>query len=191
MEKLDDIKQNLKKLFDGDSKIKWIVLIGFIGMILILISCLWPQEKKDNKTSSTEVISTQEYVEQLEKKVTSMVSEIEGVGQVKVMITLENGVENVYANSEKKVTDYTSGLSSNQSTQRKDSEQEVVIVDGGNGKKALVVTQKEPTVKGVVVVCEGADRTEVITRVTSAVTTCLNIKSNRVSVVKSSVQKQN
>ena len=45
-------------------------------------------------------------------------------------------------------------------------------------------TQKEPTVKGVVVVCEGADNSVIVNRVTDAVTKSLNIKTNRISVVK-------
>ena len=61
----------------------------------------------------------------------------------------------------------------------------IVIVDNGGGaRSALVQTEIEPTVKGVVVVWEGGGDILVQTRVTEAITTVLNIPSNRVCVTK-------
>lgn len=46
------------------------------------------------------------------------------------------------------------------------------------------MTELQPTVKGVVIVCEGGDQPLVQQRVTDAVTIALNISSKRVCVTK-------
>lgn len=185
-----DIKKLFSQVFSKDSKWnKAVIFAGFIGIALILLSSLLPKAS-GNKASSSEqcaTISSEEYVKQLEEKVQTLVEKISGVGSSNVMITLENGVENVYANSEKKSTDNTTDNSSSgtsKATDKNNTEQNVVVVDGKDGKQALVVTQKEPTVKGVVVVCDGGDNLTVVQDVIDAVTTALRITSNRVTVVK-------
>lgn len=183
-----EAKKMFDKLFAKKSFSKWILIFGIIGMALIFLSSFWPESQTNTEqTADVAASDVETYTQQLETKVTNLVSQIDGVGNCSVMITLENGVENVYANSEKNSNDSTddyNGDGNQKTTERKDSEQNIVVVDGSDGKEALMVTQKEPTVKGVVVVCDGADNPVVVQRVTDAVTTALNVKSNRVSVVK-------
>lgn len=183
-------KEKLKGLLKGDKRTRIIVIIGFLGIVLICASVFWPTGNKSAQENESNE-SSKQYEQELENKITDLISQIEGVGKAKVMVTLENGVENVYANTQKQSTNTTSGSSTGQNSQKKDSQQDVVVVDGKDGKEALVVTQKEPTVKGVVVVCEGAGNAKVEQMVTDAVTTSLNIKSNRVSVVKKVSQSNN
>ena len=58
-------------------------------------------------------------------------------------------------------------------------------MDSEYGKKeALVLTQLEPKIQGVVIVCEGAGNIRVEADLTNVVTTALNIPSTRVCVVK-------
>lgn len=186
-----DFKKSFEKFFSKKSIAKYIVMIGFIGILFILISGLLPQksETKNSVAVSNAATTTEEYTILLEQKINNIVSQIDGVGNSEVVITLENGVENVYANSNRKTSD-SNESSKGQSAKRSDTQQDVVIVDGSGGKQALMVTQKEPTVKGVVVVCEGADNSLVVKRVTDAVTTSLNIKTNRVSIVKGMTTKK-
>ena len=61
----------------------------------------------------------------------------------------------------------------------------IIVEDADGAQKALAVTQVQPVVKGVVIVCEGGDNPSVQQRVTDAVTTALNLSSARVCVVKS------
>lgn len=182
--------KKLEEILKDKSKTKIIMIVGILGIVLIFTSILLPTntKSKDEKNIS---LTTKQYEKELEDKIGELVSRIEGVGNSKVTVTLENGVENVYANTQKKSTNKSNTNSNGQNTQKSDSEQEVVIIDGKNGKEALMVTQKEPTVKGVVVVCDGADNIKTEKMIKEAVTTSLNIKSNRVSVVKSNTTKNN
>lgn len=179
-----ELKKYIDKIMSSKDNTKYIVIIGMIGILLIAISTLIPKNS-DGRTENNSLknVTAETYVAQLEKKINSMISQIEGVGSSEVVITLENGIENVYANSERKTSDCNENVSG-KSTNRNDTQHDVVIIDGSGGKQALVITQKEPTVKGVVVVCEGADNSVIVNRVTDAVTKSLNIKTNRISVVK-------
>lgn len=184
------LPKGLSKLVKGKNSTRLILILGILGMALILLSSFLPKQSsaKAAESGTTTKLSADEYTEKLEQKVTSLAESICGAGKVKVMITLENGVEYVYANSEKKTTDNTQDYESGapkKSTDKGSLEQDVIVIDGQDGKQALVVTQREPTVKGVVVVCEGGGNINVKQSLTDAITTALNLKSNRVTVVQS------
>lgn len=170
-------------MVDGRGK-KWIVAAGLLGMLLIFLSEFWPNNSQQASTS--QAVTSEEFVQQLEQRLTEVVGNIEGAGQNKVMVTLENGVQYVYATEQKtgsnRVED--TGSASNRVSQQDDAEESVIVVDAENGRNGLLVTELEPIVKGVVVVCEGGDREEVRQRVSDAVTTALNITSKRVYVTK-------
>lgn len=186
-----ELKKYIDKLMASKDKTKYIIIMGMVGILLIATSTLIPKNldgKNENGSLKNINVTAEAYVSQLEKKINSMISQIDGVGSSEVVITLENGIENVYANSERKTSDSNENLSG-KSTNRNDTQHDVVIIDGSSGKQALIVTQKEPTVKGVVVVCEGADNSVIVKRVTDAVTKSLDIKTSRVSVVKKQTAK--
>ena len=63
-------------------------------------------------------------------------------------------------------------------------ENEIVLIDDGSQKKALVEKIVEPIIKGVVVVSPGADDISVVSDITNAVGVALNITSNRICVIK-------
>ena len=176
------------------SKSKFIIIIGFIGIFLIALST-FSTKKKDEKEKTTlcdknRSTDMDEYVSKLENKVNSIVSQIDGVGQSKVIITLENGIENVYANSQKKATNTNENFSG-KTLKRDDIQTDVVLVDSGTGagKQGLIITQREPKIRGVMVLCEGGDNVKTVANVVDAVSKCLNIGTNRLSVVKGVVTK--
>ena len=63
-------------------------------------------------------------------------------------------------------------------------ENEIVLIDDGSQKKALVEKIVEPVIKGVVIVSPGADDISVVSDITNAVGVALNITSNRICVIK-------
>ncbi|HHY53268.1 MAG TPA: hypothetical protein GX499_08515 [Clostridiales bacterium] len=187
--------QAWKDFFSKDVRLKIIVLLGLIGMLMILISqflsrgAAAPQKPPNEATAS---FTSEEYIASLESKLQKLVSGIDGVGRAEVMITLESGVEYVYAQEQKRNTDTTREPGEDDAilvNQKENVEQTYILVETEYGKReALVLTQKQPKIQGVVVVCEGADDIRVQEKVTSVVTTALGIPSNRVCVVKISQQ---
>ena len=176
-------------LYSNDKYKKMIIIAGIIGIALIFFSGFIKSEKKSQEVNQkVESASIDDYVKQLEVNLTNMVSCIKGAGDCKVMVTIENGTQTIYATEGKKNIEDTED-SSNGELKRKqksdDSETKYITVKGPNGEeKALAITEVQPTVKGVVVVCSGGDDPEVQQRITNAVTTALNITTKRVCVTK-------
>ena len=67
-----------------------------VGIILIFISSSFGNQKADNKTDE---ITLDEYKERLEEDISSICSDVSGVGKCRVFITLERGEQNTYKGS--------------------------------------------------------------------------------------------
>ena len=169
------IKEKISKFISGDSKkIKIIVAVGLIGMVLILLSDVFPKSAdKAEKTDSTK-ITYNDYTDQLELKLVDVISSISGVGECKVMITLVNSAESVYATNNEIKTDENS-------TNQKD---EYVLYDASDGETPVLLKEYLPQVQGVTVVCSGRDDIVTKEKIIEAVTALFNIPANRVSVSK-------
>lgn len=184
------IRQIWEKWIGGDGsrkRVRWVFAAGIAGMALILLSEFWPEQNKKPESAAQEPVwDSGEYAEALEKKLLSLVTNIQGVGEARVWVTLESGAELIYAREEVKNTDTTQdyGEDGVKSLREKDnSEQKLILVEGVDGRQQpLIKTQREPMVQGVVVVCQGARDMAVVERVTDAVTCALGISSGRVCV---------
>lgn len=170
--------ESVKTFFKGKNGVRCVIAIGVLGMLLILFSELRPARQKEQKER---VSDTESYVHTLEARLTETVSSIDGVGACRVMVTLENGVEYVYASEEKTGSDYKS--EGDALSRADDNEQSVILVQTDNGYEGLLITELQPTVKGVVVVCEGGGDAMVQERVKTALCAVLNITDKRVCVV--------
>lgn len=188
---------NIKEWFKKDTKTKIIILAGIAGMLLILISSFdfgAQKEGKNNGENSTENtnISMEEYREKLEERLSHLISQVDGVGNAEVMLTIESGMENVYIKEEKQQVDRVEENEqeiNNRSEYSNNSEYNYVFVNGD--KEPLLQTQIVPKVMGVVVVCDGADNILVQESVINVVTTALNISTTKVCVVKINSNTQN
>lgn len=174
---------SLEALVKDDKKLKIIVICGLCLIGILFVLSLFPKEEEQTKTKAVQTVTTEEYAARLEKKVVEMVSQIEGAGNVQVMLTLESGTETVYQSDKKEQTD--TNTTDGESDYTRDLQETIVLIEGENGRKqALVKTEKPPAVQGVVVVCDGAENSLVQKRITDAVTTAFSISSARVAVVK-------
>lgn len=182
---LNQMGEKITTLFKGDKKIKFIVLAGMLGILFIFLSGGKTEnmQKKSNETALPS-FSTEELSVQMEKKLTALVGGINGVGHCNVMVTYENGIEYVYANESKSTSDVMDEGEGGKKQEKNSQENSLVIIDTGNGKEALRVKEIQPKVRGVVVVCDGADNISVRQRVVDAVTTALDISSAKVYVAK-------
>ena len=189
MVEMKKITEKAKSFFQNDKKVKILSAVLIAGIVLIALSEFWPSGSKDKtkQTAANQTNTTQQYTLELENKIKGIVGSISGVGKLKVLVTLETSEETVYAQETKTSVDSTKdAINQNGKTQLKEStEQKYLLVEGEDGKKqALIKTTKEPAVKGIVIVCEGGDRTAVKAEVIDAVTKALDISSSRVCVTK-------
>ncbi len=183
--------KKLKGMFQGDKKVTAIVVLGVIGIVLIASSSFFSKNEKNKQQQTSETganLSNDEYAAAVEKKLTEILGSIEGVGDVKVMVTVESSAEYVYAKEEKTTTDSTKdydGETAKKFQEKNSTDQTYLLVDSPTGKRqALLVSVVEPKIQGVIVACQGADNKIVEEKVVRAVTTAFHINSNRVCIAR-------
>lgn len=184
MKNITDLLKNFINKISGSTRLnkKMLLAVSLLlaGAAALVISEMPTSEKTSvTEAVTTEAYNTDKYISDLENRLTSMISAIDGAGETKVMITLESGSEEIYLHD----YDYGENIDPNgkNSLERKD---EYVIVDGDSGEQGIVVRVAEPKIRGVAVVCKGADSETVRSRIVETVTALLDISSARVSVAK-------
>ncbi len=108
---------------------------------------------------------------------------MQGVGKLHVMVTLENGPVQIYAENERRSIrneDPGSGKAGNESAEE---EYEFILLKNADGSESgMLVKVLQPSVRGVAVVCEGGSSATVQQQIIETVTAVLDISSLRVSV---------
>lgn len=158
-----------------------VILLFVSGLVLLAVSEFSGTDAGDVKTEQTTTCSAtvNEYISELEERITLIISSIDGAGATQVMITLENSGEDVYLHN----YDYGEDVDGEGAGNR-EMKDEYVIVDSGDGENGIVVRKTEPKIRGVAVVCEGGGNESVRAQIVATVTAVLDISSARVSVVK-------
>lgn len=88
-----DIKhsfEKLKSVFTSDKKLAMLCAVGVLGVVLLILSEFIPsgEKKAEKKESVTAAQSQETYAEDIEKRLTEIVSSIDGAGKTRVMVTL-------------------------------------------------------------------------------------------------------
>lgn len=181
--KFDDVMKFLK-LEDKNKRNKYLIIIGLIGIVLIFVSGFFPKAEKDVKKTE-ESKGIYEYSEQLKKELEDTISNIDRAGKAEVFLTFERGYEYIYAKTDKKSEDKSESSKTNEysADEKSSGEEEYIIVNTEDGEKPLIVTEIEPKVKGVVIVCKGGDSQDVVTRIKSSVSISLGIPESKICVV--------
>lgn len=172
------LKERLRVYLAGFDRKKLIVFLGIAGMLLILLSELMPDKKqeKSNEPAASDDISSDMYKQQLEKELCDILSKIDGVGETKVMLTLDGTTEYIYAQN----LDTT--IDTDESSKRESSRNEIVITESGGDKKALVKKIIRPQVTGVLIACTGGDDIHNREKIIGAASAVLGIPASRVYV---------
>lgn len=188
--KLISVFYNFKEKLKSDKKLLIIICAGILGMVLLLITEFAQQDNIEKVANSANKNSKYSYEHQykcqIQTELQKLISSIDGAGKTKVMITLESGSKSVYAVDEK-IDDNNDMLQGDKDYQ-KDSEYsketEHIIVNSSKNDEGLVIEVLQPKVRGVAVVCQGADSAMVRKDITDTVKAVLNIDSNRVCITK-------
>ncbi len=177
---MDNIQEKLHSFWDRLKKIKhieiYIAVIFAVIIIGIYLSTLGSPTKSDsgpgqNSTeTSTTFSSSQEYAEYIENKLVNVLASVKGAGQVKVILTLEDGFEYIYAKEEETKVSADGG---------KVTTSNIVLIDG----KPVLEKEVYPQVKGVVVTASGADDVSVRLNLLSALQTVIEVASQNITIL--------
>lgn len=178
---LNKIKE---EIMSNPKKRNILIVVLFIVLIFIVFSSFVTPKKGNESAKVDEISSVKQYEKELEEKITSIINDIEGVGNTKVMVTLDSVVSYEYVKESKENID--SVLSGEDITSKKANyEEKYIFIEDQNGKKqALVKKQLAPQIKGVVIVCDGGDKPVIISMLVETISTIFDIKSTQISISK-------
>ena len=163
--KIGEFINNLKK----DKKVFAAVIIGLFGMVLILFSDFTATDEKSTISDDTSQIYGSE---QLEQQLERFIGRIEGAGEAKVMISFESTQEKIYAKNTREVLkeDYS------------EYSKEYILIDSGSQESGLVEYTVYPKIRGVAIICNGADNPVVRQRIVTSVSALFSLSTNKISV---------
>ena len=161
-----------------------ILTLAVAGIILIAVSYIWDEQPEPVTVSDATGSTLAEDARQLEERLTEIIGQVAGAGETCVMMTMDTTRESVYAE------DITSQRRSIQTGELGSGDEDFseerthVLLGNGSEESPLVEKRIEPTVRGVLILCEGAEDPVVEARVTEAVRTVLGISSSQICVEK-------
>jgi len=150
---------------------KYAALAAALGILLLAL----PSGKAAAERKTQEVLSQPALEEEMEE----ILAQIHGVGQVKVLLSVESDGERELARDTE--VRYSGSSDAPEDYSRTSS---TVLLEGDTGDESLVVRTVYPTYRGALVVCTGGDRAEVRLTVTQAVMALTGLTSDRVTVAK-------
>ena len=161
-----------------------ILTLAVAGIILIAVSYIWDEQPEPVTVSDATGSTLAEDARQLEERLTEIIGQVAGAGETCVMVTMDTTRESVYAE------DITSQRRSTQTGKLGSGDEDFseerthVLLGNGSEESPLVEKRIEPIVRGVLILCEGAEDPVVEARVTEAVRTVLGISSSQICVEK-------
>lgn len=174
---MEKIKELLQKDFLHGKGLKLIVIVGLIGMALILISEIMPNDKKSElEKNSAYSADTTDFQKETERKLEDILNSVRGVGKARVMVTVKGTEEYIYAEEEK------NSVNADGAKQIKQKENKFLVIDSGGEKEALLKKIINPQINGVVIVCEGGDNAKVCESIYKTVSTVLDIPTSKIYV---------
>lgn len=177
--------KNLKE--DDKKKIYTLATLSIICIIGLAIFTKNPNDKKEKeafkeiKNEQTTKIEERKDGD-LENKLKNILSQIEGAGDVDVMITFLSGeqIEPAFNSNATKEETTEKDAQGGERTITTSSENKTMITSGES--KPIVIKTSEPEIKGVIVVSSGANDPNVKQSLYSAVQTALQISGHQVEI---------
>ena len=173
-----------------------LILVVLAGVMLLVLSI--PEQKQeqgmaDSKEQTADTVEAaffqemEAYIKRQERATEEILSKVEGIGEVKVMLTL--------ASSEEKVTLQDNSITENDATQEDGSggskmdsgyksEEETVLVKKDGEESPYVVQIHSPVIEGVVVVAEGISSSKKETEIIEAIQALFSIEPHKIKVMK-------
>ena len=176
------IKEMLKTLAEtpAKKKIQYLIMILIVAIILLLyFSTL---TSGNEKKEVVEELQTEQNIEDIEQKLKTILSKVEGAGEVDVVINYESSAELVPALSEQ--NNVSSNQSDNSSSETTNESKDIATIKEGSDVSALIIKEIQPVVRGVIIVAEGAGDIGVRLQLLEAVQTFLDVSAEKVEVLK-------
>ncbi len=197
--------EKLKKMFskeDGNNKKKIENIVVFVIILIVTIvaiNYIWNGNKTEKKesvpksdavTNETIQVANQTTSDETENKLANILSNIEGVGKVKVMLTYSETSKYmpIYnENTKGSNTTETDNTGGSRTISEEDSQREVIYKEDSSGNKEPV-TQSiiSPKIEGAIITAQGADSSEIRASIIQAVEAATGLATHKIQVFKMS-----
>ncbi len=173
-----------------------LLIIFLVGILLLVISL--PAGKKSGRngeengirgSTPDEAYSQDEYLYNLERRLESALSQMAGVGDVTVMITLKSSAEKVVEKDldmAKEAVTESDSQGGARSTQNNSHRETTVYADGNTQGEPYVSKEISPQIEGVVVIAGGGGDSVVKQNITEAVQVLFGIDTHKIRIMKKS-----
>ena len=175
--------EKYKSILSRMDKQKWTVCI-LLGVLLLVIALPLDtgNTAKEKKAEDTETVSDGSYEQQMEKRLKHLIEQMDGVGDVEVMIILEDEGESVV---EKDVSRESSQGNKGEEKTTASSSETTTVFSGEEPYETKVIT---PEIRGSCIVAQGAGDDEVRVKIYQAVQALFSIEAHKISIVEMGAQ---
>lgn len=190
-------KVNWKEWVEKGKKIG-VIRLGLLivaGLVLLIASFDGKEEHKtqtqintQNEEKQSEEQQLNTYIENMETRLTNVLSQVDGIGKVQVMITAKATQEKVvlkdapYKKTTVKEEDSTGATRESKETT---SEEGTILEKQQDGSESPYITKKlQPEIEGVVVIAEGAAQKQIEAEINDAVVALFSVPSHKIKVMK-------
>lgn len=171
---------NLKNQFRSNKKLFLATIILIVFVVVIFLSTFSFGNNSEDNSSSSKVVSVSDYAQNIELKLTKMISQMDTVSNVSVFVMVDATPEIKYLTETKK-EETTSSAGNTTSTETVT----VVFEKNGSISTPVVLTTIMPKVSGVMIVTNKISSSTKIS-IINAVAIVLNIDSSCISFLQES-----
>ena len=199
-----DTAVKISKVFEHlkHGKVKKVqLLIVFLVGILLLVISIPAGTKKDSNTGTKKTLANSskssvgttkqsEYTAYMEERLERILSQIDGAGQVQVMITWKSDGEKVVEKDRKSNEENVSEQDSQGGSRTTSSHdtQETTVYNSGSSTSSVqepyVSKELSPQAQGVIVIAPGGDDAVVVKNITEAVQALFEIDTHKIRIMK-------
>ena len=199
------LSEKLKKIFpknEGNNKKKIeniLVFIVILAITIVAINYIWNGDetgKSSNEVPEAEnsnsvvQVSTDSFYDENEEKLANILSNIEGVGKVKVLLTYSQTSTSIplyNENLRESNTTETDSSGGSRTVAESDSEKEVIYKEDSSGNREPVTQSViSPQIEGAIITAERADNAEVKSAIVQAVEAATGLATHKIQVFKMS-----
>ena len=150
-------------------KYKFVLLVVLVGIILMLLPV--SSQTKETEENKSQIPQESFDLAAMEQRMEEVLGKIDGVGKLRLMLTLQSGTRLTLAEDTQRDQDRT--------------QREIVTLNRGSGNQEIVITNRfYPVYQGAVVVCQGADSSALRLALTETVQALTGLPSDTMRVAK-------
>lgn len=155
-----------RKAADWMGKYRFVLIILAVGLVFMLI----PGYEKEDEPTLAETKPQTAQVD-ISQQLVSILGQIEGVGEVRVMLTVAAGEQTLYQ-TDTQISENESRIET------------VLVTDSNRGQTGLIYQINPPNYKGAIIVCQGGDKPSVRLAVKESVSSVTGLGTDQISVMK-------